>query len=649
MPHQQQHSFEELLLEITAQLIHIPALSVDNAIMHAQRRICEAMNFDHSALWQLSDKDNSLITITHHFSPSDGPVLPNEPIDATVAFPWLLQKALDGQDLVFNTEELPPEASVDRDSCQFYGVKSVIMIPFKRRDGEFLGIMSWDTLYENRTWSNRDVQRLKLVTDIFSSALERKKHELTIIENEKRLALAAESADAGLWEFDCSSQTYWITNRIQQLFGFGERTTVSQDHVIASVHPEDRKIFSQTMAHSFATGKQASLEYRVEPVQGTIRWLSCKGQPFYYDDGTPSRMLGACVDITDQKLLEEKQNKDIAEITSLKKQLEQQNYYLREDLLREHGGLKIIGQSRAIKAVLNSAAQVAPTPATVLLLGETGTGKGVIANTIHMMSDRSDKPLITVNCSALPENLIESELFGREKGAFTGADKRQIGRFELADKGTLFLDEIGEMSLAMQTKLLRILQEGEFERLGSSKTNRVDVRIIAATVRNLYDDVKNGLFREDLFYRLNVFPITIPPLRQRKEDIPLLVQFFIEKYSKKMQKSIHSIPNGTLDQMMQHRWPGNVRELEHEVERSVILTKGSTLTLSNQCFCMSFTPSPADLSLRDLQSVERDHIQQVLKECNWKIEGKDGAAAILDIHPSTLRFRLKKLKITRPS
>ncbi|KAB2892340.1 MAG: AAA domain-containing protein [Desulfobulbaceae bacterium] len=345
--------------------------------------------------------------------------------------------------------------------------------------------------------------------------------------------------------------------------------------------------------------------------------------------------------------MEENLRDRLEEVETLKRRLEGEVYFLRKDLTREQGFEQIIGGSAALKKVLAAARQVAQTDSTVLLLGETGTGKGLLAHAIHRMNSRRDRPLVTVNCAALPANLIESELFGREKGAFTGAHARQAGRFEIAHHGTIFLDEIGEMPLELQAKLLRVLQDGEFERLGSSKTITVDVRVIAATSRDLRNAVRNGRFREDLFYRLNVFPITIPPLRERTEDILLLAQYFVEKFAHKMGKHIETIPKNLLSRLLQYDWPGNVRELEHLIERGVILSSGPQLTIGDLAAPLTESGPVPDPTL-DLASVERHHIIQVLRRSNWKIEGPDGAASMLNLHPSTLRFRLKKMDIRRP-
>ncbi|HBA89261.1 MAG TPA: Fis family transcriptional regulator [Geobacter sp.] len=335
----------------------------------------------------------------------------------------------------------------------------------------------------------------------------------------------------------------------------------------------------------------------------------------------------------------------LAEIKTLKDRLQAENVYLHQEIAQVHGA--IVGQSNALKHVFFRVEQVAPLNSTVLLLGETGTGKGVIARAIHNASARKDRPMITVSCTALPATLIESELFGREKGAFTGSDARQIGRFELADGGTIFLDEIGELPLELQAKLLRVIQEGEFERLGSPRTIKVDVRIIAATNRNLTDEIRTGRFREDLFYRLNVFPITLPPLRQRKGDIELLVKHFVAKFNKKIGKSITSVSKETLDLLEQYHWPGNVRELESVVERAVILSQGEALAVLDRFESFSGSVGELEHEVKVMSELEHDHIFQVLQKTAWRIEGEKGAAVLLGMKPSTLRARIRKAGISR--
>ena len=310
-------------------------------------------------------------------------------------------------------------------------------------------------------------------------------------------------------------------------------------------------------------------------------------------------------------------------------------------LLVEHA--EIVGQSAVMRKVLAQAEQVARTGSMVLLLGETGTGKELLARSIHGMSSRKDRPLVTVNCASLPPTLIESELFGREKGAYTGALTRMVGRFEMADGSTLFLDEIGELSLDLQSKLLRVLEEGKFERLGSTNTLHVDVRVIAATNRDLPREVKEGRFRKDLYYRLNVFPIMIPPLRERPEDIPLLVSAFVREFQKRMGKEIESIPRKSIDALQSYPWPGNVRELRNVIERAMIVSSGKTLAVQ----VPKLTPSETE-DTPSLEDTERRHIVSVLERTGWRVAGKSGAAKILGLNKSTLFSKMKKLGIRRP-
>jgi formate hydrogenlyase transcriptional activator len=306
---------------------------------------------------------------------------------------------------------------------------------------------------------------------------------------------------------------------------------------------------------------------------------------------------------------------------------------------------QIIGNSPALEAVLEQVERVAPTDSTVLIQGETGTGKELIARAIHNLSMRCGRPFIKLNCAAIPFDLLESELFGHERGAFTGAIAQKIGRFELADKGTLFLDEVGDIPPALQPKLLRVLQEQEFERLGGTRTHQVDVRLVAATNRNLVEMVKRNEFRSDLYYRLNVFPIPLPPLRERREDIPALVEHFVEIYARRMGKEIEHIPAETMSALVSYLWPGNIRELQNFVERSVILTSGNVL--HPPLASLKSSAEAESLGPVTLEDAERDHIRKILEETRWVVAGPNGAAARLGIKRSTLYFRMQKLGISR--
>nr|WP_298997920.1 sigma 54-interacting transcriptional regulator [uncultured Allomuricauda sp.] len=351
-------------------------------------------------------------------------------------------------------------------------------------------------------------------------------------------------------------------------------------------------------------------------------------------------------DITGRKQRETDLFNAFEEIKSLKKQLEQENEYLQTEIKRNINFDNIICTSESYAKVLKEVEKVAKTDTTVLITGESGTGKELLANGIHQNSQRNQRPLIKVNMATLPNELIESELFGHKKGAFTGATSEKVGKFSLADEGTIFLDEIGEMPLELQSKLLRVLQEGEFDPLGSSKTKKVDVRVIAATNRNLDKMVEKGQFREDLYYRLNVFPIYNIPLRERKEDIPLLAQFFLEKYSAKAGKAFRKISKKTIDKFMEYPFPGNIRELENLIERAVILEEGTTL------FPGSWLPtnngnSNADTKLKTFEQVQKDHIVRVLKHTNGRVSGPNGAANILGMKDKTLFAKMKRLGIEK--
>jgi len=341
----------------------------------------------------------------------------------------------------------------------------------------------------------------------------------------------------------------------------------------------------------------------------------------------------------------------LAELAALKERLEAENVYLQEELKTQYEFVEVVGRSAAMRRVLRQVEQVAGTDATVLLLGETGTGKELVARGVHSRSQRKDRPLVKVNCAALPATLIESELFGHEKGAFTGALARRVGRFELADGGTIFLDEIGDLPLELQAKLLRVLQEGEFERIGSPTTQKVDVRVIAATNRDLRKAIADGSFRPDLYYRLRVFPIEVPPLRERRDDIPLLAWYFVSKHQGRLGKTIDKIPKSLMDALVTYGWPGNVRELENLIERALILSPGTTLQMDEHLGEPGAVTDPVPRAVAPdsprLDAAERAHILGVLEDCRWKLKGKGNAAERLGLKPSTLRFRMRKLGIER--
>ncbi len=375
---------------------------------------------------------------------------------------------------------------------------------------------------------------------------------------------------------------------------------------------------------------------------GILGVASLRENAFSDDDAELLNQVGKQVAIAVENALA------FREIDALKNQLTQEKLYLEEEIRTEYNFEEIIGYSPTLKRVLQDVETVAATDSTVLIYGETGTGKELIAHAIHNLSRRRERTLVKVNCAAIPTGLLESEFFGHERGAFTGAIDRRIGRFELAHQGTIFLDEVEDIPLELQSKLLRVLQEHEFERLGSSRTLQVDVRVVAATNSDLAQLVAEKKFRSDLYYRLNVFPINVPPLRERSEDIPLLVHFFANKFAQQMKKPIESIPKETMAALTSYHWPGNIRELQNLVERGVILSRGSRLEIPLAELKQSNKVSNHTNGATTLEAVEREHILRVLGESNWVIGGPSGAAARLGLNRTTLNHRMRKLDITRP-
>jgi len=432
------------------------------------------------------------------------------------------------------------------------------------------------------------------------------------------------------------------------------------EELMLMIHPDDVTGFQQKVSHSVTSGESFKMIYRLSDGYGGWRWLDVRAFSLGEVNNQHVNWLADNKDITDLKQTEEELRKSLAELQRLKTQLQAENIYLREEADRGSWHQDIVGRSAPLARILEQMELVAATPATVLINGETGTGKELVARTIHQRSDRRNKLFVAMNCAALSNTLVESELFGHEKGAFTGAIARRVGRFERANGGTLFLDEVGELPLEVQAKMLRVLQSGEFERVGGERPQKVNVRVIAASNRNLEQLVQNGQFRNDLYHRLAIFPIHLPPLRERREDIPLLTAYLATRKAHQFGRKIESVSPAAIDRLSGYDWPGNVRELENVLERAIILCPGTVLNLEairlgatspiKASKLHGRSDSTSEIRANEtLREVEREHILRICQATDWKIKGPNGAATRLGINPGTLYSRMKKLGIQRPT
>jgi formate hydrogenlyase transcriptional activator len=690
-------TFETLLTEISAHLVNLPADRIDRNIGDAQRRICELLDLDRSTLWQVREGEPGTLLLTHFYQPPGSRPTP-ERMKSGDFFPWMTQKFLEGEPVTISKmTDLPPEAGADRESFGLYGTKSGVYVPLSVGEGPVFGLLTFAVMREERGWPETVVMGFRLIAQVFANALARKQAEQTL-RNRLRfeqmvsnlsarfLAIPFDQVDSeidkalrqimeflqvdrcALLEFQKDKALARITHaafgeglepisgeiNLAELFPWCYEQLRQGEHInISRVGDYPEEALRDRQSHA-AMGIKSALNIPVAVGGRILRTIvinQTREQQTWPEEVIPRlRLLGEIFvntlerqqADTERKRMEDQLREHLREIEELRQRLEKENIFLREEvrLLVEH--TEIVGQSRAMKKVLSQAEQVAGTDATVLLLGETGTGKELLARAIHSLSMRKGRPLVTVNCASLPPTLIESELFGREKGAYTGSLTRMIGRFEIADGSTLFLDEIGELPLDLQSKLLRVLEEGNFERLGSSKPLHVNVRIIAATNRDIVKEVKDGQFRQDLFYRLNVFPIVIPPLRERSEDIPLLVRAVVKEFQKRMGKVIESIPKRTMQALQSYSWPGNVRELRNVIEHAMILTKGKTLDVHVPKRASSETDASGNL-----EELERGHIVAVLEKSGWRVAGPGGAAEVLGLERTTLQSKMKKLGIKR--
>jgi transcriptional regulator with PAS, ATPase and Fis domain len=488
---------------------------------------------------------------------------------------------------------------------------------------------------------------------IVGTAIDATEHELLTQELRRREAYLTEAqrlshTGSFAWKPD-SGEIVWSdeTHRIFE-YDHAVKPTI-EDLLSQRVHPEDRADFQKVIDRACAGATDFDHAYRLLLPDGRVKYVHAIAHALQ-DAAGNREFVGAGIDVTEQWEARAKLEKAFEEIKHLKDQLQNENVALREEIDKASMFEEIVGTSPPLQTVLSRISKVAPTDSSVLITGETGTGKELIARAIHRRSHRSSRAFVSVNCAAIPRDLIASELFGHEKGAFTGATQRRLGRFELAEGGTIFLDEIGELPSETQIALLRVLQEHEFERVGGTRSIRTDVRVIAATNRDLEAAIAAGMFRSDLFYRLNVFPIEMPPLRQRRGDIPLLVEYFIDRYARKAGKNFQSVSKRSLDLLQSYAWPGNIRELQNVIERSVIVCETENFSVDESW--ISRQPPTTELDSRidiskELSSREKAIIEPALSECEGRVYGPSGAAAKLGMPRSTLESKIRSLKINK--
>jgi PAS domain S-box-containing protein len=517
------------------------------------------------------------------------------------------------------------------------GIESYLGVPLLDGDGNVLGHLA---VFDEEPMP-REPRRL-FIFRIFATRaaveLERLRVEMRLVESERRYRDLYEEAPNAYVSLGRDLRLISVNGRAAQLLGYTSAELVGSNVLeyfpdTPSARGQARQVFER----GFAGEELSGLELEMRRRDARPLWVSLWMRPVRAKEGTVEAVRSIWVDVTERVVAQAERAR-----------LEDQNLYLRQEIKSVQNFEEIVGRSGALTDVLDKVRRVAPTEATVLISGETGTGKELIAHAIHAASLRRDKPLIKINCAALPAGLVESELFGHEKGAFTGAIAQHTGRFELADGGSIFLDEVGELPPETQAKLLRVLQEREFDRVGGKSPKKVDVRVIAATNRDLLKAVREKTFREDLYYRLSVFPLVLPPLRERPDDIPLLARFLLDKFATRIGRRFEGIDPATLRRLVTYPWPGNIRELQNVIERAVILATGAMLEVDSDILGHS-PPQPSGKASATLEDVERNHILAVLHQTRWVIDGPRGAAAILGLHPNTLRSRLKRLGVSRSS
>ena len=633
-------NFEKTLSEISLKLVNIPFDSFDTTITDVLKILVEFFDVDRCHMGKL-DEENSKQTVTHFYFRNEAK-FPQVKYTDKHFFSYIYDSVIKGKTIAIeNFNKIPSELIKDRQYFIKNNIGSFLLIALKLNDNT-RAALSLSTVGRPHLWPEQTIQHISIIFNILANAVQHHNALKQVLREKDWSEAVLESMPQLAYVFDSNGLMKRWNKNIEEVLGYSseELKDKPMSEFIAEV---DRKKNEDIFKEVVDDGVERVTEEALITKSGKIL--------HYYGSGKRAEidgelyLIGMTIDISEKIEAQKKIEKQLDEINKLKEQLQKENYILRQEIRSSHEYKDIIGESDSLKYMLYRVEQVASQNTTVLLKGETGTGKELFAHAVHQQSKRWDKPFITVNCASLPASLIESEFFGHEKGAFTGAIQRQIGRFELADGGTIFLDEIGEIPIELQAKLLRVIQEGEFERIGNSKTIKVDVRIIAATNRDLEEDIQNMRFRKDLYYRLNVFPISITALRDRKSDIPLLVEHFIRLFNKKMGKNITNVPRKTMLNLQNYSWPGNIRELENVIERAFILSPGSTLLVEP----LKESGTNVEEEFQSLAEFERNYIINVLEKTLWRVDGAEGAARILDMHPETLRSRMRKLKIQRPN
>jgi formate hydrogenlyase transcriptional activator len=651
---EEQRHFERLITDVSLPFITSSGTHLDTNIESALKAICVSLGLDYSALTQW-DKSTELFVITHSWVAGNnvsGLKFSRDEI------PWLAFSIFRGKSIQFGrSSKFSSEAAKDVEVLCRTDIESAIFLPLKVGD-EILGFVTFASSRSQYEWPQIFGDRMRVIADVFANTLARNRSEDELVQSQERrvmdanerFRLAIESFPTAVILTDENGAIVQVNSRTSLAFGYAPQEILGQPvEMLIPHHFRDQHVATRVEFAAHPGSRQAGADQALygRKKDGNEFQVDIASSPIESREGL--LVLSAITDITERKISEQV----LADLNARLQAANDQIRSMKDDLERDQISSKyeiklgsnhdeIVGRSQAILRVLMSAEQVAATDSAVLLLGETGSGKELVARAIHKSSKRGSRTMVNVNCAALPASLVENELFGRERGAYTGALTREIGRFELANHSTIFLDEVGELPLELQAKLLRVLQEGEFERLGSSKTIHVDVRLIAATSRDLEAAVRDGKFREDLFYRLNVFPIRVPPLRERRDDIPMLTWHFLQMLGSRMGRDVSTVRASTMKAFQAYAWPGNVRELRNVIERSLIIHQGAVFEAE--------LPEGSGVSSvvgTKIEEVDRDHIFRILERTGWRVRGSGGAAEALGLKPTTLEARMKKLGIVR--